>query len=504
MNKYDDIVVGSGVSGLTTALILGMNQRKVLLIEKSSNIGGALSRFYKKGIPFDTGFHFTGGFANDLILSDMLEVLSINHDIQPEFIRHPEDNRFVFENQGKAPGKSFEFHPGFEQTMQDMLSYFPDEKQAIHSYFSKMKSIRKNTKAMNIRAEFEMQKPLDEDFISLKDMLDSLTQNKTLKTLLSAFSMCHGTELSKISFANHSRVTYSLYESIARVKNGGNAFIKAFKKKLKKYNVDIQTNTFITSCEDIENRKVGTFVLNNGSKLKAANCIFTIHPRKILKTFQEKNTSKAFADRINSFEESIGFFLAFIKITKKDQKPFNPSITTLYPDNDMNKMFDPEFKGDLPLVIVRNSEETKTKNVNVINAFELSHWEHVKKWADSTTGKRSSEYKEYKRKTTSRICERIIKIFPEYKDCLEVIDSASMLTFRDYLNNPFGSAYGIKQKIGQFNLFGRIQYKNTFAAGQSAILPGIIGAMISGFTICRYLLSKDVYAAFIKNQLKDK
>ena len=78
-----------------------------------------------------------------------------------------------------------------------------------------------------------------------------------------------------------------------------------------------------------------------------------------------------------------------------------------------------------------------------------------------------------------------------------------MLTFRDYLNNPYGSAYGIKQKIGQFNLFGRVQYKNTFAAGQSAILPGVLGAMMSGFTICRYLLSKEVYGAFIKNQFKD-
>ena len=508
MNKYDDIVVGSGVSGLTTALILGMNQKKVLLIEKSPKIGGTLSRFYKKGIPFDTGFHFTGGFANDLILSDMLSVLKINNDIQPEFIKYPEDNRFIFENQGqttdKPSGKSFEFHPGFKENMQDMLSYFPDEKQAILSYFSKVKSVRKNTKAMNIRAEFEMQQPLDEDFVSLKDVLDSLTQNKTLKTLFSAFSMCHGTEPSQISFANHSRVTYSLYESIARVKNGGNAFIKAFKKKLKQYNVDIQTNTFITSCEDIEKRKVGTFVLNNGSKLKAENCIFTIHPQEILKTFKEKNTSKAFADRVNSFEESIGFFLTFIKVTKKDQRPFNPGITTLYPDNDMDKLFDPQFKGDLPLVLVKNSEETKKGIVNVINAFELSHWEHVKQWADSVTGKRSLEYEEYKRKTTNRILERIIKIFPEYKDCLEVIDSASMLTFRDYLNNPYGSAYGIKQKIGQFNLFGRIQYKNTFAAGQSAILPGVLGAMMSGFTICRYLLSKDVYADFIKNQLKDK
>lgn len=506
MNKYDDIVVGSGASGLTTALILGMNHRKVLLIEKAPRIGGSLSRFYKKGIPFDTGFHFTGGFANDCILKDMLKVLSLDNEIEPEFIKYPEDNKFVFENTCNSSTnpifQSFEFHQGFEQNKQDMLSYFPNEKKAIEAYFSKVKYVRMNTKAMNIRADFEMQPPLKEDFITLKKELDSLTDNKILKTLFCAFSMCHGTEPSQISFANHSRVTYSLYESIARVKNGGNAFIKAFKSKLAKYNVEIKTNSFISLCDDISKRKVGTFILNDGSKIKAENCIFTIHPKEILKTFKKENTSKAFADRVNSFEESIGFFLSFIKLNKKDQKPFNPGIVTLYPDNDMNKFFDSSYKGDLPLVMVKNSETVQNKTVNVINAFELSHWDHVKKWADSFTGKRSVEYENYKTNKIKKIIARITKVFPEYKDNLEIIDSASMLTFRDYLHNPCGSAYGIKQKISQFNLFGRIQYKNTFAAGQSAILPGVLGAMMSGFTICRYLLTRDVYTQFVKRQVK--
>ena len=499
MEIYDDIVVGSGVSGLTTALILGMNHRKVLLIEKASKIGGSLSRFYKKGIPFDTGFHFTGGFSKDTVLLDMLSVLSIKDDIEPEFINKPENNRFIFENQKK----SFMFSPGFDQNMKEMLSYFPNEEKAILAYFSKVKNVREKTTAMNIRSELEMQKSLDEDFISLKNMLDSLTENKTLKTLFSAFSMCHGTEPSQISFANHARVSFSLYQSIARVKNGGNAFINAFKKKLKKYNVDIKTNSFISSCENIEKRRVGTFVLNNGDEIKAENCVFTIHPEEILKTFKEKNTSKAFADRVNSFEESFGLFVCFIKFTKKDQKPFDPAVITLYPDNDMDKLFDPGYTGDRPLVLVRNSEEVKKEKISVINAFELTYWDHVKQWAGSTTGNRTKEYEEYKKNKTDKICERIINNFPEYENCLEVIDSASMLTFRDYLNSPYGSAYGIKQKIGQFNLFGRIQYKNTFAAGQSAILPGVLGAMVSGFTICRYLLSKDVYTKFIQKELEE-
>ena len=68
MKKYDDIVVGSGISGLTMSLLLAMNGHRVLLLEKGPAIGGSLSRFSRRGVSFDTGFHFTGGLHEGGIL----------------------------------------------------------------------------------------------------------------------------------------------------------------------------------------------------------------------------------------------------------------------------------------------------------------------------------------------------------------------------------------------------------------------------------------------------
>ncbi|MFW6414714.1 MAG: hypothetical protein ACOCZ2_00225, partial [Thermodesulfobacteriota bacterium] len=62
-------------------------------------------------------------------------------------------------------------------------------------------------------------------------------------------------------------------------------------------------------------------------------------------------------------------------------------------------------------------------------------------------------------------------------------------------------AYGIRQKVGQFNLFGRLPLKNLYAAGQCALLPGIVGAMMSAFMICRLIVGKDNYADFIRRRL---
>ena len=45
MNKYDHVVIGSGVGGLTTALILGKFGKKVALLEQHSNTAPLIRRF---------------------------------------------------------------------------------------------------------------------------------------------------------------------------------------------------------------------------------------------------------------------------------------------------------------------------------------------------------------------------------------------------------------------------------------------------------------------------
>ena len=57
MNTYDAIVVGSGNSGLISALSLLKNKKKVLLLEANNNVGG-LSRSVLKGrYEFETSVH---------------------------------------------------------------------------------------------------------------------------------------------------------------------------------------------------------------------------------------------------------------------------------------------------------------------------------------------------------------------------------------------------------------------------------------------------------------
>ena len=502
MKKYDEIVVGSGISGMTLALLLGLNGRSVLLLEKSSRIGGSMARFYKNGIPFDTGFHFTGGFSGSGILHDMLTVLGTHEFIEPVHLTDEKNNRFVIEREQAA----FDFPTGYQATIAGMKEYFPSEARAIDRYFGMIKSVCLRTGGMDLRNIAVSPGLLDEDHVSLDEVLNGLTENRILKGLMAGFSMCYGVKPAEISFANHSRVSYGLYESVARVKGGGDAFIHAFEERLAGLDIEIKTGSHITECADVRNNIVGRFVLNTGEEVSCDHCIFTIHPKEILKTLPRDHLSKAFVERVGDFEPSVGIFSVYGVVEANGSlneaaEDFGPSILSLFPTPDINQLMDPGCEGDQALVIMRNLEKVEGEVYPVLNACEVSFVEHMDAWRDSKPGNRPPGYLEYKEQRVARIRDRILSVYPEYRHSYKVVDASSPLTLRDYLNSPDGSAYGVKQKIRQFNLFGKLPLRNTYAAGQSSLLPGLVGAMMSSFIVGRSLIGKDDYSSFLRQRL---
>jgi len=497
IKKYDHIVVGGGVSGLTLALLLGLNGRKILLLEKAGHIGGSFIRFYKEGVPFDTGFHFTGGFSPGGILVEMLHVLGFADCIKPIFLSGPGSGVFVFEQDQAIYDMPF----GTENFRVATHKYFPDESVAIDEYFSRVKKVWQATVSLELRNIALSAKPIEEDFISLEQVLDSLTTNCKLKGFLSVFCLCYGTNPKEVSFANHARVAGGLYDSVARIEHGGEAFIRAFRDCFVKVNIEVLCNTTIAECSDVRDDRVGNFVLDNGDKVSANDCTFTIHPQEILKILPRQYLKKAFVERVSSFETSNGFFSVFGVVENTDPLTFGPSITSLLPAYDLNALLDPLYDGPGALAVIRSVESNGGKTYCVINAFEPEFYARVKLWADSSVGNRPPAYSEYKARKVKEISERICNLYPQYRQNFKVLDAATVLTFRDYLFSPEGNAYGIKQKIGQFNLFGKLSLSNIYVCGQSAVLPGLVGAMLSSFIIARSLVGKEKYTSFIEKRL---
>jgi phytoene dehydrogenase-like protein len=81
-NKFDTIVVGGGIAGLTSAAYLSRSGQKVLLVEKNKECGGLVNTITRDGFSFDVGVR---ALEDAGIILPMLKDLGI----ELEFVKSP-------------------------------------------------------------------------------------------------------------------------------------------------------------------------------------------------------------------------------------------------------------------------------------------------------------------------------------------------------------------------------------------------------------------------------
>jgi phytoene dehydrogenase-like protein len=290
-----------------------------------------------------------------------------------------------------------------------------------------------------------------------------------------------------------------MQESLARVEDGGDAFVDSLVDCLKNDSVEIRTRCTVQHCAEVVNRKVTRFVLSDRSEVTANSVIFTIHPSSVLAVLPKEHLSKAFQERVGDFQPSNAFFTVYGALEKMEGGAI--TLASILPDEKLDEMLTHRSENhfaqrDGAMMVLRSRERASDGPVNTVTALEVAFPETTQGWFETKLKRRPPEYYQYKTDRTDSIVGRIKKYIPQCAH-MRVIDSASSLTYRDYLHNPDGSAYGIRQKMGQFNLSGRLPLTNLYAAGQSALLPGVLGAMTSAFFVCRSILGREVFREYL-------
>lgn len=135
MDRKKVIIIGSGLGGLSSGVVLAKNGYRVTVLEQDALPGGCLQCFCRRGVKFETGMHFIGSADEGQILNKMMRYLEI--DGQVELARLDTDRYNVVSLQGEE----FEFANGREAFIERMASRFPGQTDNLVRYCRLVESI---------------------------------------------------------------------------------------------------------------------------------------------------------------------------------------------------------------------------------------------------------------------------------------------------------------------------------------------------------------------------
>ena len=504
-NHYDVVIVGSGLGGLVSAIILAKEGLRVCVLEKNNQFGGNLQTFVRDKTIFDTGIHYIGGLDKGQNLYKFFNYIGIIDQLK---LKKLDENAFDIISFGDS-NQEFPHAQGYTNFVEQLLPFFPNEKEALEAYIQKIKTTCDAFPLYNLKSEGQYDTAVLEQ--NAKEIIDAYTDDETLKAVLGGTNFLYAGQAEKSPFYVHALIANSYMQSAWRCINGGSQITKQLLKQLKKYGGEYYKRKEVVTFDVIDNN-VTQIVLSDQSTLTAKQFISNIDPKTTLKMVGEHHFKKANYNRIQNLEPGIGAFSLYVVFKPKTFRYRNQNYyhfknnnevwnASNYTDTDWPKSFMASFN------ITKEDEEWAEgmSFLTYMNYSDVLPWENtfntVVKESD-----RGETYEQFKQRKTDQFLAEIEKKFPGISDCIQSVHSATPLSFRDYIGGNNGNMYGY-EKDHNFPMKSYIGAKtkinNLYLTGQSINMHGVLGVTIGAVMTCSEIIGKEYLLNKINQQCQE-
>jgi phytoene dehydrogenase-like protein len=501
-DKYDVVIVGSGLGGLVSAIILAKEGRSVCLLEKNNQYGGNLQTFVRNKTIFDTGVHYIGGLSEGQNLYQYFKYLGIMDDIELQKLDENGFDIITFDNDTTE----YKHGQGYDNFIRCLVEQFPEEETAILTYCDKLRDTCDKFPLYKVK----LGKPYYDDTevfeLYAKEYIDSITSNKKLRAVLGGSNLLYAGEADRTPFYVHALAVNSYIESAYRVVNGGSQITKALLNKLKAAGGEAYKRHEVVDF-GYENGLITSVTTDEGKIIKGDLFISNIEPKLTIKMVGKEHFRKSYVSRIESIESTIAAFTLYLVLKPGTFKYLNKNY---YHYKDPEGIWDVHnySQQDWPkaymisMGIKKNSDGygDNLAAMTYMNFDEMAPWVNTFNTA-ANKNDRGQTYEQFKVQKEEQFLVELEKKFPNIRDCIEAVYSSTPLSYRDYIGCNRGSMYGyVKDASNSLKSFisARTKIRNLFFTGQSLNMHGILGVTISGVVTCSVILGSEYLVAKIQ------
>ncbi len=491
--QYDVVVVGSGLGGLVSAIILAKEGYSVCVLEKNNQFGGNLQTFVRDKTIFDTGIHYIGGLSEGQNLYKYFKYLGIMDDLKLKKMDEDGFDIISFED----TNEEFPHAQGYENFINKLVQYFPEERQAIENYCERVQNICNSFPLYNL----EWDGKYDIEILSLnaKKCIDEITNNEKLKQVLAGSNFLYAGIEDKSPFYVHALSVNSYIQSSWRCINGGSQITKLLIKQLKRFGGEIYKYKEVTSFQSKENA-ITSVKMKDGTQVKANIFISNIEPKITLKMVGEDKFRKSFLNRIESLEGVYSAFSLYIVFKPNSFKYINHNFYHFKNSFEVWKAHEyDENSWPKAYMASMNASGKNEEWAEGMTFITYMHYDELKPWENTfnTTANmnhRGETYDDFKTRKAEKFLQEIAIKFPGIKDCIKSVHTSTPLSYRDYIGGSKGNMYGyIKDSNDPMKSFiaPKTKLDNLYLTGQSINMHGVLGVTIGAVVTCSEIVGKE-------------
>lgn len=489
MDKQHIVIIGSGLGGLTSGLLLAKNGYNVTILEQGVQIGGCLQCFKRGGVKFETGMHFIGSAAKGQVIHKLMTYFGLIDKVQLSPLDTGGYNVIALN------GKRYRFANGREAFIEELAKSFPKQRDNLATYYDLIKKVAQGSSlhSMNmtvsndtINTEYQLR--------SINEVVNSIITDPELAKVLVGDLPLYAAEKDKTPFSTHAFIADFYNQSAYRIVGGSDKIIDVLLEELKQYGAVVRTKSKATKIICDETHAIGVQI-NDEEVLEANYIISDAHPVCTLKLLEDTCLIRpAFRKRVSEMEQTVGAFSVYLKF-KEGKLPymnynfFGYNTETPWGCENYDEISWP--KGYLYMHLCHEENPVFAESgviLSYMNSADVATWKGTK------IGHRGADYEKFKVQKAEKLIASLTTQFPELRDSIDTYYTATPLTYEDYTGTKDGSMYGVAHSI-LVGSAGRIPQRtkvpNVFQTGQNINSHGMLGVLVGTIVTCSELLGME-------------
>jgi all-trans-retinol 13,14-reductase len=134
--RFDAVVIGSGLGGLTAGALYARAGHRVLVLERNAHFGGAATVYRHGSLAIEASLHETDGLDAEDPKEPVLRALGLDRDIP--FV----DVGDLHEVRSPLLDEPFVLPHGYDAALAVTKQRFPDQSRGIDGYFERIRAVR--------------------------------------------------------------------------------------------------------------------------------------------------------------------------------------------------------------------------------------------------------------------------------------------------------------------------------------------------------------------------